>query len=460
MRDFTGFTFNGIHTDDLGIVRVSGGDRYNETLLPEFEDKTADIPGNDGTYYFGSYFKNKSLKLSIAFDHLTEEQFRKLRQTFGGKGIYPLIFDEKPYKQFMVKLASTPEINYVCFDEQKRTVGTGTNGVRVIQRDPSFVRETVYPYVYHYEQVLEISSSNNEVVPKVNKTTFLGQLPDSGTYNFVYSISSSGWVYDESVVSLGTYGISYTWSSQDHESLSNGDTITVKSITQEEKERIYKGEMDIEFIAYYPFARAPQKVYSIDNNSRNYYQVGTCQYYNVDEWREASGLKSMEELEGYDYGGGPLHTNYDYTIHATKIPVFNPGDVSTPASILTGFELMDNTSRRIPGLSFSLVDSRDNILGTLVVDSITENIGENWGYFINSRNHLIEQTNNMSITTNANYIKTDKIYNDKIESGDFFNIPAGFDGYIICKNISDVSESNPDPSTGRWYRIVYDYLYY
>ena len=54
--DFLGFTYNGIHSSELGIFRVSDGSRYTENLLPTIQDKTVQVPGADGTYYFGSYF--------------------------------------------------------------------------------------------------------------------------------------------------------------------------------------------------------------------------------------------------------------------------------------------------------------------------------------------------------------------------------------------------------------------
>jgi hypothetical protein len=38
--DYIGFTFNGVHSSSLGIVRVSDGSRFNENLLPTMQDKT------------------------------------------------------------------------------------------------------------------------------------------------------------------------------------------------------------------------------------------------------------------------------------------------------------------------------------------------------------------------------------------------------------------------------------
>lgn len=131
--DFLGFSFNtsGKHytSEGLGIIRVSDGDRYKDSLVPEIEDKTVEIPGMDGVYFYGSNFKSRTFSLSIAFDRITEEQLRKIRQAFGYKHTGELIFDEAPYKKYMVKVASPPELDYVCFDERKMTL-VDFNGIK------------------------------------------------------------------------------------------------------------------------------------------------------------------------------------------------------------------------------------------------------------------------------------------------------------------------------------------
>jgi hypothetical protein len=40
MGDFISFTYNGVHSTDLGIVRVTASNRYNDALVPSFQDKT------------------------------------------------------------------------------------------------------------------------------------------------------------------------------------------------------------------------------------------------------------------------------------------------------------------------------------------------------------------------------------------------------------------------------------
>jgi hypothetical protein len=52
---FIGFVFNGKHSiEDFRVYRTSDGDRYNHDLIPQLNDKTADIPGGHGQYYFKS----------------------------------------------------------------------------------------------------------------------------------------------------------------------------------------------------------------------------------------------------------------------------------------------------------------------------------------------------------------------------------------------------------------------
>ena len=92
--DFIGFSFNEHRSESLGIMRVSDGSRYNEDLVPTTQDKTVQVPGGDGFYYFGSDYTQRQFSINIAFDELTEKQFRELQQVFGTKELGKLIFDE------------------------------------------------------------------------------------------------------------------------------------------------------------------------------------------------------------------------------------------------------------------------------------------------------------------------------------------------------------------------------
>ena len=115
--DYMGFTYNNVHSSDLGIVRVSDGSRFNENLLPTMQDKTVPVPGGDGSYFFGSYYTQRQFNISFAFDDLTEEQLARIRSHFGDKQIYDLIFDEAPYKVYSAKVTGTATLKYIPFAE-------------------------------------------------------------------------------------------------------------------------------------------------------------------------------------------------------------------------------------------------------------------------------------------------------------------------------------------------------
>jgi hypothetical protein len=78
--DFIGFTYNNKHSYNcFKIYRTSDGDRYNDNLIPPMTDKSVDVPGGDGQYYFNTHHKNREFQIQIAFDELTEEKYREMR---------------------------------------------------------------------------------------------------------------------------------------------------------------------------------------------------------------------------------------------------------------------------------------------------------------------------------------------------------------------------------------------
>ena len=162
--DFIGFSFNGYRSEDLGIVRVSDGSRYNEDLVPTAQDKTVQVPGGDGFYYFGSDYTQREFSINIAFDELTEKQFRELQQVFGTKELGKLIFDERPYKYYMVK-SGKPQLKYICF---------GKDGeARIYKGEGTLTFTAYYPYAKSVHKFLsefkdDIFKNKNEWKSSIN----------------------------------------------------------------------------------------------------------------------------------------------------------------------------------------------------------------------------------------------------------------------------------------------------
>lgn len=174
--DYIGFTFNGVHSDTLGIKRTSEGSRFNENLLPTIQDKTVQVPGGDGMYYFGSYYTQRQFNISYAFDALTEEQLARIKALFGDKKIHELIFDETPYKVYQAKVTGSASIKHIPFAE---------GATNRIYKGEGSIQFTAYdPYAHCREKYL-----SNEYYKKFNNIdewkSAAGLLESQGDYDII-----------------------------------------------------------------------------------------------------------------------------------------------------------------------------------------------------------------------------------------------------------------------------------
>ena len=108
MKDFCDFRFGNVNSEDLHLLVTSTSDRYEKNVLPENQDYTEDIPGGDGSYYFGSVFKNREFQVDVAFDNVDEKTWRCISNLFATDKLQDLVFDELPYKTYRAKIKSNP----------------------------------------------------------------------------------------------------------------------------------------------------------------------------------------------------------------------------------------------------------------------------------------------------------------------------------------------------------------
>ena len=171
--DYVGFTFNGKHSSELGIVRTSEGSRFNENLLPTIQDKTVQVPGGDGMYHFGSYYTQRQFNISYAFDALTEQQLSEIRRVFGDKKIHELIFDEVPYKKYYAKVTGSASIKHIPFAE---------GSTNRIYKGEGSIQFTAYdPYAYSVKKYLDQYDETN----KNEWKDAAGLLPSQGNYDIL-----------------------------------------------------------------------------------------------------------------------------------------------------------------------------------------------------------------------------------------------------------------------------------
>ena len=371
MGDFLGFTFGNVKSSDLGIYRVSDGDRYKDTLHPEIKDRTAEVVGLDGEYYFGSDFGTRSFDIDIAYDSLKESQLKTLRKVFGTKGIRQLIFDECPYKRYMVKIEDPIELSYICFDEPKKIAGEMRDGVRRttrIENEPVIDEETGEP------------------------------------------------VIDEETGQPVTQPVRY----RDIEQVEPYEVL-------DETERIYKGEGNITFVAYFPFAKSTFKVLPGPNDK--YYEGSK-------DWAISSGILSAEERSAKSID----------TYQNGAINVYNGGDIAT------GFRLYCPAAASAIQIHYNAGASNDSVISSLILDKITLKSGD-VGFIVDTNTGLIVGVSEFStdVNNNAIYKTSGNLYNEYVNSGYFFKLQpniASDNAQITITGVEDTPQ------------IFYDYLYF
>lgn len=118
---YLGFTFAGRHSSEFGLLVVSDGSRYHQNLSSQFSDVTTTVPGKNGSYYFGTQIGNREFEINCVFDDITSHTMHKIQQWLYPNMVGWLIFDEQPYKRYLVKLSSLPIFNFLPFDKFKFT---------------------------------------------------------------------------------------------------------------------------------------------------------------------------------------------------------------------------------------------------------------------------------------------------------------------------------------------------
>lgn len=166
---FLGFTYNGRHSSELGIVRINTGNRAEMPLSPSFKDSTAEVPGGKGLYYFNTQIQQRQFTINFAYDDLTEEDVRELREWLNPLEQGELIFDEEPYKVYTVKPNTQPKLSYLVFNKEITTEtfklyepSTVKSSGRVYKGEGAIGLTAYYPYAKAPSKKLSYYNSNTK----------------------------------------------------------------------------------------------------------------------------------------------------------------------------------------------------------------------------------------------------------------------------------------------------------
>lgn len=146
-QPFIGFEFDGVHSKELGIKRVSSSDRYNILLNGE-EQTYTNKNANQGINFLKADKTTKRYSLNIAFDKLTEANFNRLKKLFDVERYGYLVLDEEPYKKIKVKCDGSNQIKWLCFMENGQRIYKGEGTLGFVNYTGTW--EWVSPYINDY----------------------------------------------------------------------------------------------------------------------------------------------------------------------------------------------------------------------------------------------------------------------------------------------------------------------
>lgn len=167
--DFTGFTFNGQHSSQFGLLRVSNSDRYEDDLVLSHSNEAADIPGGPGQYYWGESVKNRAFPINVAYDNIGEADKRRIKKWLHPDDkLHELIFDERPYVKYWVKCSKQVTAKELCFNEVYESgqdiYGKPIEKIRRVYKGEFDIEFTAYmPYGIEVSKSLDDFKSYNNI---------------------------------------------------------------------------------------------------------------------------------------------------------------------------------------------------------------------------------------------------------------------------------------------------------
>lgn len=328
------------------------------------------------------------------------------------------------------------------------------------------------------EDLLPASSDRTATVPNLDETYYFGADYTQKTFNIKFAF--------DHLTDLQIRQLRQIFSKKEPQSLIfdenpykvysvkiNGQPKLSYLCFEEDYERIYKGDGEVNFIAYFPFAKSRFK-YLEDYNVKNIPEWGGIKDNKMD-WLKSSRIISKNESLGNDYLHGRFLDTYDSS--SNIIQLFNPGDRDTSCQILcnvSDFYSIKNYGFQKNCLIFALIKNKtndfnwDNVkteaLAYLVLDK--DKIKESGikSIMIDGHKKLIYGSNtqiNNTITPEDFLARANKqIYNNCIYSGDFFNIPVTEQNDSLLIKVLNAPRTTSGLPSADHVSIYYNYLYF
>ena len=115
-ESFLDLKFNNHWVSEYGLVVVSDGSRYSETLFPDFTHTTATVPGKEGTVYWGTTLSGRTIIKKLVTDGMTSRQYAAFKNNFKPGTYAELRFGESAYKYTYAYINENSTFTFIPFE--------------------------------------------------------------------------------------------------------------------------------------------------------------------------------------------------------------------------------------------------------------------------------------------------------------------------------------------------------
>lgn len=160
-QGFLDLKFNNQWVSNYGLVVVSDGSRYSETLFPDFTHTTATIPGKTGTVYWGTTLSGRTISKKLVTDGMTARQYAAFKNNFKPGTYAELRLAETPFKYGYAYVSDNSTFTFVPFDSQISVDGSIYRDI--IYRgecDLNFFMPDPFFYSDYYISTTDVSENN------------------------------------------------------------------------------------------------------------------------------------------------------------------------------------------------------------------------------------------------------------------------------------------------------------
>lgn len=117
-RSFISFSFGGKNIEDFDLIATTSGDRMEYNGYANFDNLVSSYDVLHGQAFWGSYYKNNTLNLTLATDGITQRKLDDFLRWFQAGKVRELILAEHPNRAIMARVNEPPHLSLLPFEEQ------------------------------------------------------------------------------------------------------------------------------------------------------------------------------------------------------------------------------------------------------------------------------------------------------------------------------------------------------